>query len=466
MQGPEAWPADPDWQRGQSRPDHVNLRFYVQALFTLSYLALLAALTLAHRTEVTAALTRLWQAEPLVLDPLLLLPGLLLIGLCALPGLVRAFLRWRWQRGLRLMLDPVPAVPGGELGGRLTLPLPNATGFRVTLSCLQRVVGRGRERRLRDELLWQVPAATRTWPALNGTRLEFCAALAAEQPDTSFVEGRREIWWAVHVQLPAQSLDLVFPVPVSSTGRQRQSAYAFSAREQHQAAAAAPPVRGWQLVQDSPEAIRVEFPSGRSGKAARILSLVGLIFSAVALFLGDQLVAELQSVRVSYFAVLVQSMILLGFGLFGPALLLAGLYLGRNRLTLIADGRQLVTRRHCCGFSRQQRIALDQVEGLAERVVGRVGQGVAAELEYAIDAYLRDGRRLRLADGIQGQAALTPLLQRLRQVSGIQQRPDPAQYRLQRAAPPGWVRGLPSLFKLLGWLMFGLTLAALLADLR
>ncbi|SMR69409.1 hypothetical protein SAMN04487964_101244 [Marinobacterium sediminicola] len=192
--------------------------------------------------------------------------------------------------------------------------------------------------------------------------------------------------------------------------------------------------------------------------------LTGLVFSGVAAFMAYNVWDELHSPRISYFALMVQGMILLGFGLFSPALLLGGLYMRCNQLQLDAGPQVLVTTRRFLGFNHQRSIAVADVEGMAERIVGRMGQGVESELEYAIDAYMKDGQRIRLGDGIQGQQEAELLLAHLQALTGIEHRPDPATYRLQRSITPTWVLWLPVLFKSTGILIFGLTIAAFLAD--
>ncbi|GAA0682442.1 hypothetical protein GCM10009104_04130 [Marinobacterium maritimum] len=461
------WPVNQDWQKGQSRPEHVNLRFYSALAALLIYLGVVVALILVNQNEVESSLYRLWASEFSRFDPLLMLPAMLLLGLLGLPGVAREFARWRRQRGLVLTLDPVPAAPDGELGGSLIIPLhlPANAPVRVTLNCMRRVITKGKNASVRDELLWQAPAVTRSLRSIKGTRVEFCVRLSPEQPATSFTEGKRKVWWAIRVEEAESGFDAVFPVPVSQNARQQRSNYHFSEQERQQAQeAASEPVRSWEQVPESAEGISIDFPAGRSGKAAWILMLVGLVFTGVAVFMGYNVVDELSSERISYFALMVQGMILLGFGLFSPGLLLVGIYMRCNRLRLLANARELVTTRRFMGLSKQRSISVEQIAGMAERIVGRVGQGVDSELEYAIDAYLKDGMRVRLGDGIQGQTEAEQLLEQLSQVTGITHRPNPDEYRLQRRTPPGWVRWLPLVFRLIGTLVFGLTIAAFVLD--
>ncbi len=467
MQGYNDWPVNKDWQRGQSRPEQVNLRFFAAAGVILTYLGVMLALNLANGAEIESALYRLQASEFTRFDPLLVLPGMLLLGLLGLPRAGREFLRWRRDRELVLTLDPVPAALDGELGGSLTLPLhlPPDAGLRVTLNCMRRVITKGKNASVSDELLWQSPAVTRQLKSVKGTRVEFCASLSEQQPETSFAEGKRRVWWAIHVEVSTSGFDAMFPVPVSAEASKKHSDYRFSELEKQQALETThEPVHSWQQAGDSADSVSIDFPAGRSGKAAWVLMLVGLVFTGVAIFMGYNLADELNSERTSYFALMVQSIILLGFGLFSPGLLLAGIYMRFNRLRLEAGTHELVTTRQFMGLAKRRVTPVAEIEGLAERVVGRMGQGVASELDYAIDAYLHDGQRVRLGDGIQGQQELEQLMARLRRVTGISHRSDPAEYRLQRRTPPGWVKWLPVLFKLVGMLVFGITIAAFMAD--
>lgn len=461
------WPINKDWQRGQSRPEHVNLRFYTTAGFMLVYLGILLALTVQQWPAIEPALEQVSRFEFSSFDPLLMLPVMVLIGLLGLPAVGREFLRWRRNRSLVLRLDPVPAALDGQLGGSLTIPfqLKGDARVRVTLNCMHRKVVKGKNNAgLRDELLWQTQAAVRQQPSLQGTRIELCAELSPQQPETSFSGGAREIWWALHVEEPDSGFDVIFPVPVSAQASKKNSGYRFSERERSQALEAQnEPVRSWQQT-DVGDGTRFDFPAGRSGKMAWVLLLVGLIFTGVAIFMGYTVWEELNSPRVSYFSVMVQGMILFGFGLFSPGLLLLGLYMRLNRLQLVAGPITLSTTRTCVGLTKQRQIPVSEIDGLAERIIGRMGQGVESELEYAVEAYMKDGQRVRLADGVQGQSDMEKLLAQLRLITGISHRPEPSEYRLQRKTPPAWVSWLPVLFKLIGMLVFGLTVGAFVLD--
>ncbi len=461
------WPTNKDWQKGQSRPEHVNLRFFSAALATLIFLTMMTVGTVIKWPEIEPALYGLQAMNLSSLDPVLLLPFFMVIGFFALPRLFKEFVRWQQMRALVLKFDPVPAALSGELGGTITLPshLHEQTAVKVTINCMRRVISSGKNSDMRDELLWQTTAVTRQLRSIKGTRVEFLAELSDQQPATSFEEKERKVWWAVRVEEASSGFDATFPVPVTETARKTSSDYRFSERERQQAEEAnVQPVRSWQQEAIPGDGLSIEFPSGRSGKAAGIIMLVGVVFSGVMAFMGYNVYQELSSERTSYFAVMVQGMIMLGFSLFGPAFLIGGLYMQLNRLTLEARPTELVTTRRFMGFSKQRQLRVSDIEGLGERVVGRIGQGVESELEYAIDAYLHDGMRVRLGDGIQGQQEAERLMEQLREITGITTRTDPDSYRMQRKVPPGWVSLLPFLFKGIGALIFALTIAAFVLD--
>ncbi|MBR9829852.1 MAG: hypothetical protein GYB41_14650 [Oceanospirillales bacterium] len=466
MQEP-TWPVNKDWQRGQSRPEQVNARFYTAAGITLGYLVTMMALTVQQWSVLEPAIKRFITAGFADFNPLLMLPVMLLTGLLGVPRVLREYVRWRQQRALVMTLDPVPAALDGELGGSLTIPLdlPSDVDVKITINCMRRVVTTGKNASVNDQLLWQSPAVFRRMRSIKGTRIEFCAPLSEQQPPSSFDQGRRQCWWAVHVEVPYSGFDATFPVPVSAEARKKTSDFRFTERERQQSIEAAQESpRSWQQAVVDTSTLSIDFPAGRSGKTAWILMIIGLVFTGVAAFMAYNVWDELNSQRPSYFALMVRGMILLGFGLFSPALLLSGFYMRCNSLRLEAGSQELVTTRHFLFLSKQRRIAVDDVEGLAERVVGRTGQGVDSELDYAIDAYMHDGQRVRLGDGIQGQQEVESLMATLRSITGISYRPDPAAYTLQRRIPPAWVLWLPVLFKSAGILIFGLTIAAFMAD--
>ncbi|GAA0786638.1 hypothetical protein SAMN04487964_101245 [Marinobacterium sediminicola] len=202
------WPVNKDWQKGQSRPENINARFYTAVLATSIFLLVMAAINLSQWGAVESALYRFMASDFTRFDPLLVLPFMLLVGLLGLPGTWREFVRWQRQRALVMTLDPLPAAPDGELGGRLIVPLslPPDADINVTLNCMRRVVTKGKNASVRDELLWQTPAVIRQMRSIKGTRIEFCAPLSEQQPASSFEQGKRKHWWAIRVEVPEAGL--------------------------------------------------------------------------------------------------------------------------------------------------------------------------------------------------------------------------------------------------------------------
>lgn len=207
--------------------------------------------------------------------------------------------------------------------------------------------------------------------------------------------------------------------------------------------------------------IALEYAPGRERNVARPLVLLGLVFSAAAVFLGYELYGALVREPVRYFEVAVLVLLAASFSLAGPALALAGLFMSRNRLTVTVSAGELVTVRHAFGLRWKRQAPLDAITRLEKRVASQSGQGAAADLNYAVVAHTADGRRISLGDGIPGTAqadALYALLEEtLRPAAG----PSDATPAIAR---PQWADRVLLWLKGFSWLVFAIVLGAFALD--
>lgn len=152
------------------------------------------------------------------------------VGLGLAVWAVRAFIRWQKFGDSVLELSPCPGIIGGPLAGRIltSVNLRPSKGFRLTLSCVNRVTsGSGKNRRTSESVLWQQEKhLQRQLAEFDPTRAEipvdfqvpFDAAPTEEKSDDN------EILWRLEVaaEVPGVDYNSQFEVPVFRTSESRE----------------------------------------------------------------------------------------------------------------------------------------------------------------------------------------------------------------------------------------------------
>lgn len=137
------------------------------------------------------------------------------VGVGLLVWAVRATMRWRRFGESVFEMDPVPGVIGGAVAGRVRLGrwLQPADGFKVKLSCINRVVtGGGKNRSTRESVLWQdeqtVSGSADTIP------VEFC--IPPDCRESSDENPNARVIWRLETAARVPGVDYAaqFEVPV------------------------------------------------------------------------------------------------------------------------------------------------------------------------------------------------------------------------------------------------------------
>lgn len=207
----------------------------------------------------------------------------------------------------------------------------------------------------------------------------------------------------------------------------------------------------------------MDYPAGRDNTLAKVFLVIALILISVAAFMGYQIYDELQSERISYFALLVMSMIFLGFSLFGLGLLAGSLYIMNNALNVMITEDKITTVRSVFGKEFQQDIRIGQIRELEKKVTSQMGQGVQSKIYYSIYAHTADGMKYKIGDGIPGQRYADSIYNFISskvtlsdQVTAL---PKPGKRKI-----PYQIKYAIYAFKGIGYLIFMLTIAAFVLD--
>jgi len=90
------------------------------------------------------------------------------------------------------------------------------------------------------------------------------------------------------------------------------------------------------------------------------------------------------------------------FGAVGGLCIIIGLYLLGNTLTTTVSEKGIRIERSIYGIRFQRKATREQISKLQRRIGSQMKMGARTRLYYAIDAHTRDGRKITIADTLEG----------------------------------------------------------------
>ncbi len=418
MQTDLPWTGVKRWRNGHIGTD-AQLPFYASLFTFLLWNLVTVGLIATQWRGIQRAYHKLQLQNLDSIDPVLFLPLLLLLNLLLLPQLIRTGMHWRRYGRSFLTLDPYPGAIGGQVGGYLTLPLRFQPGMNVDvqINCIkvrtQRDHGQSGPTRM-DSVLWRTRAAAEIMPDARGAQVRFVADVEDGLPVSSVQRLGERVYWAVRIQLPGAGYDQTFRIPVfTKSGRgtsslrikEDLSSPAGSAQRGDSPVSSTAP-----LISETADGVNIRYPAGRGGVIGPVLVAIGIISCAVAVFMGYQFSTGLQSESMSYFAAVVDLLLLSGATVLAGALTLGGLYISTNTLSVELRGDWLKTERRVFGRVFSKLLPTSRIVGFVKEVSSQTGQGTLARINYSISAINSDGRKIAVGDGIPGQDAADSLL--------------------------------------------------------
>lgn len=397
--GAEPWKARREWAQGSiasSKP----LELWVLGGFAVVW----------NLIAVPSAMLRLPQALAsgnLPAVAALGAGGLIGVGLL---GWVAWTLRNARRHGdARLALDPFPGAIGGHFGATIELPVDYAPGleFLATLSCARCYRSRtGRKGSGYETQLWQAEGVAQVEPSARGLRLSFRFDVPAHLPPSE--DGATEsIDWTVRVRSadPARlRFERFYEVPVYATGAQSARLHADAARHPQMQCRREAEWSAIGRLERIPGGVRLYFPYGRQWQQGLQLLFMGAVFGgagAVAGRLGAPWPIW------SFFAGL-GTLIALGAG-----------YVLANSLRVELGRQGLRAERRLLGLAlwRREAGARDVVR-LRLKESYSMQQAGKEQTFFRIQAMLRGGRAVTVADSLCGRAMAQQTLARLRDWTG------------------------------------------------
>lgn len=362
-----------------------------------------------------AGLPKAWSAGDAVRGGVLLL--LCAVGLGLLTWAVRATADALRFGDVRLVLDPFPGSVGGDVGGSLVLahvPYGPELGFSVVLRCACTVhsspaTGEN-ESRARDEVVWQSEGYAQVRPATprgtagrmgRGVRVAFRFEVPEGLPQSGQPAGDSTHRWQVLVESesPALKFSRRFEVPVLATGAHTEAALPHAVHHPHMHARRDAALASVYALEPIAGGVKIYQPYGRMWRYQLFWMGVGAVFLAVSIALG-------RSGESTFFR--------LAFGGAGCTMVVWGLYAVANSLRVQLDRQGLHTERRLLGLMMAwQRIPAAEIVRLSLRESFSVQDSKRRTTFYRLQAELRNGKRVTLADSLEGRSAADRLLARV-----------------------------------------------------
>ena len=354
--------------------------------------------------------------------------GLVLLLSCALGLLVwavRATLDVRRHGEMWLEMDPFPGAIGGHVGASLALDMAYRPGlrFKAALLCLrhERYRSAGGKWQSREHPVWQSKGAAQVQPHAQpqgqGIRLSMRFSVPPDLPESSDgTDASQRHSWRLEVESipPAPRFARRFEVPVYATST--QSTWLAHDAASHPQAQVERDARLGEVsgMQPIPGGVRLHQPCGRLWRH----KLHGLVVGAV--FLGAGLGAGTLGAP---------AVLTVVFALVGGGMLAWGIYALCNSLRVQLDGNGLHTERRLLGLMlRQHKVPAIDIAGLGLQESYSTQSGGRHTMLYRVQAVLRDGQRITLADSLRGHDAAQQMLDALLAATGYAQKSESESY--------------------------------------
>jgi hypothetical protein len=312
-----------------------------------------------------------------------------LVGMGALALFVHSMIAWRKFGKTIVILDPAPGSIGGDFGGYLDTRIRWHPEIRmnITLDCQHlRTTGSGKNRSTRTSVIWQRQGIATISPGTAGTRCEFRFDIPDDLPQSEPASSDYHRWLLqLECDLPGVNFKRSFVVPV------------FRTRVPHRSSLKVDYVKDSTPLQHAPDRIvhmqntdqglEFYYPWYRHLWMGLLTTVVGSIFVIAGYFVGQQSGDLLFPIA---------------FGGMGGVFALIGLYVLGNTLTTTVSDKGIRIVRNIFGVRFQRKASREEINKLERRIGSQMQTGSSMRVYYAIDAYTRDGRKITVADTLEG----------------------------------------------------------------
>ena len=374
----EKWMDIGEWKQGRIRSGAQSL-IWISLLFGVAFTGLSAPAVLAIPDELAK--------ENYMILVVLLFP---LVGISALGLFVYSLMAWRKYGVTELILDPAPGSIGGDFGGRIETRIPYHADNKVniTLNCQRlRTTGSGKNRSTKTTTKWQREGlATINRSADGGTEIAFRFDIPENLPQSERASSNYHRWvLQLDCELPGIDFNRSFTVPVFETGKPLYSSldipYVKDSAPLQQAPA------GKVQISQTADGMQFYYPWYRHLWPSIMLASIGTLFAVIGYFVGKE------SGDIIF---------PLAFGGIGSIVAIAGYYMMGNTLTTTVSPRGIHIIRNVFGLRFQRKARHDEITKLERNIGSQMQSGTKHTVYYTIKAHTKDGRKLTIADSLEG----------------------------------------------------------------
>lgn len=372
----------------------------------------------AISTPVSFVLPRELQQENYAALLVLLFPA---AGLFLIYKAIHRTLEYRHFGRVLLTMDPFPGAIGGHVGGHIQVKnldyrrASEAQTLTVTLECVYSYVsGSGKNRSRRESIKWAERGRPKIDNAIEGVNLGFRFDVPQDLPQADVEQSGAYHFWrlSVSAEVPGIDLNRGYNIPVFATGEISRnighdiSAQAAAARKQEADAAGLAIGSGQFDIEGLSRALRLRqegsrihlhFPMFRN----KFLTLFAAVFAAgfgFACYSMIDMVSDggLFGIFIAIFSI--------PFFLVALAAAAATVYLLFNNLNVsIQPGEVSVLRRLLVFPVYRRQLHRGDIFHLAIKRSGSTGQGADKIEHYKIHAVDSGGKKVTLAEDIDGE---------------------------------------------------------------
>lgn len=334
-----------------------------------------------------------------------------LVGIGALALFVHSLIAWRKFGKTELILDPAPGSLGGDFGGYLDTRIAwnHKLKMDVTLNCQHlKTTGSGKNRSTRTSVLWQREGIATLSPGPKGIRCEFRFDIPDNLPPSEKASSDYHQWLLqLECDLPGVDFKRNFVVPVfRTTTPQRSSLKVYYVKDSAPLKQAPNRIVRIRNIDDG---VEFYYPWSRHLWMGIMTTLVGSIFVITGYFIGKESAGLMFPVV---------------FGGMGGLCAIIGLYVLGNTLTTTVSRQGIRIVRNIYGIRFQRKAARKEINKLERRVGSQMQAGSTNRVYYAIDAHTRDGRKITLADTLEGSRVADFVEEKIRDALWPEKRQD------------------------------------------
>jgi hypothetical protein len=371
------WQDIGDWKGGRVRSGAKAL-IWVSLLFGIAFTGISLPGVLAIPEEIS-------EGNYAVLV-VLLFP---VVGMGALALFVHSLIAWYKFGKTVVILDPAPGSIGGDFGGYTETRIRWHPELRmnITLDCQHlRTTGSGKNRSTKTSVIWQRQGLATVSPGTAGTRCEFRFDIPDDLPQSEPASSDYHRWLLqLESDLPGVDFKRSFVVPVFHTSTPQRSSLKIdyvkdSAPLQH-----APDTI--VILKDTDQGLEFYYPWHRHLWMGSSMTMIGSGFVIAGYFIGQQSGGILFPIA---------------FGGMGGVCALIGLYVLGNTLTTTVSHQGIRIVRNIYGVRFQRKASREEIIKLDRRIGSQMQTGTSMRVYYAIDAHTRDGRKITIADTLEG----------------------------------------------------------------